>query len=96
MVFGQVGRTLVAPYTVTDVDGGLLVRIGNVNLTINTVYEAATQARGIKFSWEADQYTRLEDCIDFGEHNNLIFRHLYFLRAAVYIDRLIDFFPSKI
>ncbi|XP_022824737.1 uncharacterized family 31 glucosidase KIAA1161-like [Spodoptera litura] len=65
-VFGQVGRTLAAPFTVTDVEGGLLVRIGNVNLTINTLYEAATQARGIKFSWEADQYTRLEDCIDFG------------------------------
>ncbi|KAH9640194.1 hypothetical protein HF086_008430 [Spodoptera exigua] len=62
----KIGRTLVAPFTVTDVDGGLLVRIGNVNLTINTLYEAATQARGIKFSWEADQYTRLEDCIDFG------------------------------
>ena len=47
------------------------MRVGNVNLTIHTLYDTGAQARGIKFSWEADQTTRLEDCIDFGKFEAL-------------------------
>ncbi|XP_021194261.3 myogenesis-regulating glycosidase [Helicoverpa armigera] len=66
VIFGQIGRTLVSTYTLEDIEGGILVRIGNVNLTVFTQYDVASKARGIKFNWVADKNTRLEDCIDFG------------------------------
>ncbi|KAJ8714336.1 hypothetical protein PYW07_002561 [Mythimna separata] len=65
-ILGQIGRTQVPPFTTEEIEGGLLVTIGSVNLTIHTLYDAGAKARGIKFSWEADQNTRLEDCFDFG------------------------------
>uniref|UniRef100_A0A2A4JLH7 Glycoside hydrolase family 31 N-terminal domain-containing protein n=1 Tax=Heliothis virescens TaxID=7102 RepID=A0A2A4JLH7_HELVI len=66
VVFGQIGRTLVSTYTLEPIEGGILVRVGNVNLTVFTQYDVASNGRGIKLSWVADQNTRLEDCIDFG------------------------------
>ncbi|XP_026727594.1 myogenesis-regulating glycosidase-like [Trichoplusia ni] len=63
---GQIGRTLVGPYTVEEIEGGVFVQIGNVNLTLKTVYDSTAKARGIKFDWQASAANRLEDCIDFG------------------------------
>ncbi|XP_026728034.1 uncharacterized protein LOC113494086 [Trichoplusia ni] len=63
---GQIGRTLEGPYTVEEIEGGVFVQIGNVNLTLKTVYDASAKARGIKFDWQASAAHRLEDCIDFG------------------------------
>lgn len=72
-VYGQIGRTLVSTstYTVIDIEGGVEIHVGAVNLTIYTLYDEETEARGVKFDWNAGPLTRLEDCIDFGinSHN---------------------------
>ncbi|XP_028171145.1 myogenesis-regulating glycosidase-like [Ostrinia furnacalis] len=65
-VLSHIGRTLFGPYTIEDIEGGVEVHLGTANLTIHTVYDQATNARGIKFNWDAPANTRLEDCIDFG------------------------------
>lgn len=65
--FGHIGRTLISPYIVEETVNGMLVTIGTTNLTINTLYDADTNARGIKLYWHTDTVTRLEDCINFGK-----------------------------
>ncbi|KAL4713791.1 hypothetical protein ACJJTC_012308 [Scirpophaga incertulas] len=65
-VLGHIGRTLVQPFTSTDIERGVEIHNGNANLTIFTVYDEESKARGVKISWDAPSTIRLEDCIDFG------------------------------
>ncbi|XP_004925058.2 myogenesis-regulating glycosidase isoform X1 [Bombyx mori] len=67
-VFSHIGRTIVSSstYTVEDIEGGVQINVGDVNLTVHTLFDDASGARGIKFKWNATPQTRLEDCIDFG------------------------------
>ncbi|XP_068622815.1 myogenesis-regulating glycosidase-like [Battus philenor] len=65
-VYGHIGRTLVSTYSVEEVEGGLEVHVGGVNLTLNTIYDQTTDARGIKIKWNSLTPLRLEDCFDFG------------------------------
>ncbi|CAH2049633.1 unnamed protein product, partial [Iphiclides podalirius] len=65
-VYGHIGRTLVSTYSAEEVEGGMEIHIGGVNLTINTLYDEALDARGIKIKWNSFTPLRLEDCFDFG------------------------------
>ncbi|XP_075979492.1 myogenesis-regulating glycosidase-like isoform X2 [Anticarsia gemmatalis] len=65
-VLGQIGRTLTGPFVAEEVEGGMVIIMGTTNLTINTLYDEERNARGIKFKWQANAMTRLEDCLDFG------------------------------
>ncbi|XP_053611418.1 myogenesis-regulating glycosidase-like [Plodia interpunctella] len=63
---GFIGRTLVSTFTTEDVDDGVLVTMGAATLLLNTVYNEAENARGIKIKWDAPSQMRLEDCLSFG------------------------------
>ncbi|XP_045538760.1 myogenesis-regulating glycosidase [Papilio machaon] len=65
-VYGHIGRTLVSTYTAEEVEGGMEIHIGSVNLTVHTLYDDASDARGIKIKWNSLTPLRLEDCFDFG------------------------------
>ncbi|CAG5059005.1 unnamed protein product [Parnassius apollo] len=69
IVYGHIGRTLVSTYTAVNVEGGMEIYIGEVNLTINTLYDEASDARGIKIKWNSLTPMRLEDCFDFGTNH---------------------------
>ncbi|KPJ11464.1 hypothetical protein RR48_04233 [Papilio machaon] len=49
-VYGHIGRTLVSTYTAEEVEGGMEIHIGGVNLTVHTLYDDASDARGIKIN----------------------------------------------
>ncbi|XP_045450289.1 myogenesis-regulating glycosidase-like [Melitaea cinxia] len=67
-VFGHIGRTLYSVFASEDVEGGILVHMGNTNLTIHTVFDETANARGIKIKWDTQDLIRFEDCFDFGSN----------------------------
>lgn len=69
--FGQIGRTLLSPYTIEEIEEGVTVQIGGANLTLHTLIDADRGARGIKVKWITTPLTRLEDCFDFGRSSFL-------------------------
>ncbi|XP_032514714.2 myogenesis-regulating glycosidase-like [Danaus plexippus] len=66
VVYGHIGRTLYSAFTTENVEGGVLVQMGNVELTIHTVADERAKARGIKIRWNTEDTLRFEDCFDFG------------------------------
>ncbi|XP_046966594.1 myogenesis-regulating glycosidase-like [Vanessa cardui] len=68
-VYGHIGRTLYSVYVAEEVEGGVLIQMGNTNLTVHTVYDDVEQARGIKIKWDTQDLTRFEDCFNFGTNH---------------------------
>ncbi|XP_072938350.1 myogenesis-regulating glycosidase-like [Epargyreus clarus] len=68
-VYGHIGRTLISPFTIEEIEGGIEVHMGNVNLTVHTLYDYIHDARGIKIRWNSFAPIRLEDCLDFGKNH---------------------------
>lgn len=68
-IIGHVGRTLLGSFNFENVEDGVSVMVGNVNLTVTPWSDENGDAYGVRMSWKADTNTRLEDCIDFGNKN---------------------------
>ncbi|CAH0725126.1 unnamed protein product, partial [Brenthis ino] len=65
-VYGHIGRTVYSVYTSEEIEGGVLIQIGRINLTVHTIYDDVREARGIKIKWNTQDPVRFEDCFDFG------------------------------
>ncbi|XP_047532871.1 myogenesis-regulating glycosidase-like [Vanessa atalanta] len=68
-VYGHIGRTLYSVYVAEEVEGGVLIQMGNTNLSVHTLYDDVVQARGIKIKWDTEDLTRFEDCFNFGNNH---------------------------
>lgn len=78
-MLGHIGRTVYSVYTSEEIEGGVLIQVGRINLTVHTLYDDAKSARGIKIKWDTEDPVRFEDCFDFGKEMIFYYKLILFL-----------------